>query len=111
MTLKSATAVAHSTTLREIWKLDWHSLRPLSATAPLASGFRLDEGVFSEVWFPAAEFFLEEEGDGEDFVVFPWATDNLNSLWQTGRGAAHTNDGRGPAEQVEKGGVRVIKEA
>src|SRR6266536_5066428 len=44
-------------------------------------------------------------------MLLPWTPHNLNAFGQPGRGPTHTNDGRGPAEQIEIGRVRVIKES
>ena len=91
-------------------ELRWMVSGPPTAINHLAL-IRFDEGLFAEVWFPAAELLFEEEGDAEDFVVFPWAADNLHAFRQPGGGAADANDGRGPAEQIEKGRVGIIEEA
>ena len=72
---------------------------------------RFDESLFPKIRFPSAEFLLEEERNGKDFMVLPWAPDNLNAFRQPGTRLAHANDGRGPPEQIEKGRVGVIKES
>ena len=97
--------------IRQTESLRYNASRDLEGQRRANVSGLLEEGVFAEVWFPAAEFFLEEEGYGQNFVFFPWAADNLHAFWQPGGGAAHADNSRRPAEQVEKGGVGVIEEA